>query len=322
MLTTDLYPNVAALLTEVETLLKAKLLIKINDDHKDGLDPEASFTKPISANTYEINVPKKEFINFCVAHELLHLKQHGLNVVSSELAFPLNQDNLSQVVSEVGDFTTTCVLHQIIIPALKDLDVLTYEVQQAILTRVLDVIPQEKPTDSAFLKLSRTLQILDTFIFCEGFKTRNTTLHHTYPLAFNAAEKLLKAMHKNTIDTNRKLRGTIIKGLNAVTEFYQNMGIQLPALNQTMTVSPVLSERQLNHQHLSQLFELWNPSELISQQNTTYLVGIDKTDQQSSFVIQNIDMSPENMKVLYQLSPKDFFTKFNINYCLRDNSTL
>ncbi|MGX4644529.1 hypothetical protein [Holzapfeliella sp. JNUCC 80] len=321
-MTTDLYPNVAALLTEVETLLNAKLLIKVNDDHKEGLDPEASFTKPISADTYEIHVPKKEFLNFCVAHELLHLKQHGLNVVNASLAFPLNQNNLSQVISEVGDFTTTCAIHQLIIPALKDLDVLTYEVQQAILTRVLAVIPAEKPDDSAFLKLSRALQILDTFIFCEGFKTRNTTLHHTYPLAFEAAEKLLKAMHKNTIDTNRKLRGAIIKGLNAVTEFYQNMGVQLPALNQTMSVSPVLSERQLNHQHLSQLFELWNPSELISQQNTTYLVGIDKTDHQASFVLQDVDMNPENMQALYQLSPKEVFKRYNINYCLRDGHTL
>lgn len=321
-MTTDLYPNVAALLTEVETLLNAKLLIKVNDDHKEGLDPESSFTKPISADTYEIHVPKKEFLNFCVAHELLHLKQHGLNVVNASLAFPLNQNNLSQVISEVGDFTTTCAIHQLIIPALKDLDVLTYKVQQAILTRVLAVIPEEKPDDSAFLKLSRALQILDTFIFCEGFKTRNTTLHHTYPLAFEAAEKLLKTMHKNTIDTNRKLRGAIIKGLNAVTEFYQNMGVQLPALNQTMSVSPVLSERQLNHQHLSQLFELWNPSELISQQNTTYLVGIDKTDHQASFVLQDVDMNPENMQALYQLSPKEVFKRYNINYCLRDGHTL
>ncbi|MEJ6347925.1 hypothetical protein R4Y45_01605 [Holzapfeliella sp. He02] len=321
-MTTDLYPNVAALLKEVETLLNAKLLIKINDDHKEGLDPEASFTKPISANTYEIHVPKKEFLNFCVAHELLHLKQYGLNVVTASLAFPLNQNNLSQVISEVGDFTTTCAIHQLIIPALKDLDVLTYEVQQAILTRVLAVIPKEQETDSAFLKLSRALQILDTFIFCEGFKTRNSTLHYTYPLAFDAAEKLLKSMRKNTIDTNRKLRGTIVKGLNAVTEFYQNMGIQLPALNQTMAVSPVLSDRQLNRQHLSQLFELWNPNDLISQQETTYLVGIDKTDHQASFVLKNVDMTPENIQKLYQLSPKEVFEQYSIAYCLRDGHTL
>ena len=222
--------------------------------------------------------------NYTIAHELLHfllqfkqLPRISFNVTSGNQAL---DERIMVTATELYD----SLLHFRVYEQQRQLGLVDESVEELYFKGVLAILkPEPKDQRDSWMVL-RTLTLFDCLIFFKGQEESILPkLQELYPESLQAAQKLYQIATAKDLESAFALRRAIVKVFAAFDEQLQAWNLMKMNLNEFVTLTAVLSERQSRLQ-IAQVFEIYHS---VFQDNTVFkdaYIGRYQGYQQNTFV--------------------------------------
>lgn len=275
-----------------------------------------------------IEVPDQTEADFVLGNELLQLVL-TLNGITPQIYFALtfNDEDLDQQLITIATRLHRTVLHAITYQELAKQGFLTADTVGAFLAGVQDELSVETAKVDGE-DLFRLLTVLDAQIFLAAADRVGlfplvadalATLKEDYPRATVQAEKLAAPILAANLKDARQIRKQMLRLFAGLDESLTELELPTVNANQYVTLTPVLSQRQLDGP-VANLYEVFHSEMTDFQTKETAFVGVGKQDHQNTFVVtppKNEADRPKFFTELYQTSVKELLTKLALPYILR-----
>lgn len=309
----DLRPQVQSLLAETKEKIKIPIIVETTDAKVDYVrhDQAEHFLR---GGKMIITLKNNQAADFLVTHELLHIQQFSENLPQLQFNLTSGDLDLDNKIMAAGLELYDTVMHFQVYAQQRKLGVVDQSLAEMFFQGLLATLKPEQKTADQWMVL-RTLSILDGLVFFQGDEQVTAKLQKLYPQSTQAAQQMYQQLTTKKMIGPLAIRRGIVK---LFQEFDQALTIwQLPAmqLNQFLTITPVLSSRQLKLQ-LRQLFALYHVDFKENLHNTPAYLGVYRQDDQNSFVLPTptVEKPDEFFKAIYRLTVADFMKKYNFVY--------
>lgn len=268
-----------------------------------------------------IAVDDATVVEYSVAHELLQMLSlfSGFSQVFGLLT--TQEVQVDTQVQAIGMTLHTAVSHLIVYSELRKHDLIDFEVRQAYIEGLRhELIPQAQDVQEGQL-IYQILMLLDALVFFEGGNAQlQKQWQNDYPKAYEQAKILYIVMTEKNIDDPASFRQTVVDTWLAFDHVLSNCQLPELNLNQLMTLSPVLTQSQLQ-QPVHEVYDILHSDKFqaVATKENAY-VGIDKANQQNTFVldIKEAQLSPAVFKAIYQDSVATLFEKLQQPYSVAE----
>lgn len=164
----------------------------------------------------------------------------------------------------------------------------------------------------------RTVTLLDALVFfADDLAQVLPELEKNYPISLAAAQKLYAVMTEKSLQTAFEVRRGVVRLWKSFDKQLSEWNLLSMHLNDFITITPVLSERQLRLE-TSALFEFYHTP---WQENLTFksaYAGRFKVDGQNSFILPDLGEKPaEKFKELYAMPVNQLLATLGVDYLLR-----
>lgn len=308
-----------ALLDQVNQLYPGSIVLR-GDGENTGVLKHDQVSTSMLGPRMAIEITDLTAPDVLATDELLHimLSLNGYPQLFFQLAVE-NDESLTEQMMVMVTYLYQPVIHSIIYREQVKHGLLTEQVVQAYLRGVEEILDPEAGDDMTQAAL-RLMVLLDAKVFLAavGAEIEEKGLESRYPLAWRAAEKLYRKMDSDHI----KDPFTMHRAIEAVFKgFDEQMFVwKLPLLNaqEFVTVTPVLSQRQLRLK-VNQVFDIKHVPFTVRDSNQAAYVGLSKADQQNSFVLPTPKGEQEEFFLaFYQMTVQDLFSQLKQPYTVRE----
>lgn len=319
--------KIKVLLEQANQVYPGTVMTRVGQDH-DGQLRVDRVQQSALADRLLIEVPDQTEADFVLGNELLKLIL-SLNGIVPQIYFALtfNDEKLDQQLIAIASRLHKVVLHAITYDQLAKQGFLTAETAQAYFAGVQDELTVENAKVDGE-HLWRLLTLLDAQVFLatmvkndlgETAQKWSDQLAQDYPQANAVAVKLVEPIMVADLKDSRQIHQQIVRLFTAVDESLAAVELPTVNANQYVTLTPVLSQRQLDGP-VTNVYEIFHSEMTDFQTKEKAYVGIGKQDQQNTFVVtppENEADRPKFFTELYQTSVKDLLTQLKLPYILR-----
>lgn len=305
------------LIKEVEKRLHDTLELEFKDK-------EVGYLRHDQAQHYlhggklKVEVYDKTAPDYTITHELLHFLL--LLDQMPKIDFNLTTGDLTRdhkfMLAGVELYDT--VLHFKVYEQQRKRGVITDEIEELYFKGVLAVLePEPKERRDQWMVL-RTLTLLDALVFFKDQQERVLPkFQELYPKATVAAQKLYALLIEKKLETAFELRRAIVRVWKAFDEQLAAWQLLPMQLNDFVTLTPVLSARQLRLP-VKSLFEFYHSPWQENLEFTSAYIARSKVDHQNTFVLPTPKETAETyFQKLYAVSTKELLDQLGIEYLLR-----
>ncbi|MBS9335237.1 nitrate ABC transporter ATPase [Fructobacillus sp. M1-13] len=320
-------PKLEQLLEQVNQTYPGTVMVRTGDAHS-GLLRMDRVQQSFLADRLLIELPDTTESDFVIGNELLQLLL-SLNGIVPQIFFGLTfeDDGLDQQLVTIASRLHHLVMHGITYRELAKQGFLTAQTVEAFKKGIEDELsPEDDVIDGQHL--FRLLSLTDAQVFLmvaenagqkAGAQESAKRYQQLYPKANAAAKSLADLIMSSDLKDSRVIRKTIVQVFSGLDDLLQQ--VDLPTVNakQYVTLTPVLSERQLNGP-VKNTFEIFHSEMTDFASKEKAYVGLGKNDQQNAFVIappKNPADRPKFFTELYALSVKALLEKLALPYILR-----
>ncbi|WEV54307.1 nitrate ABC transporter ATPase [Leuconostocaceae bacterium ESL0723] len=314
-------PKIQTLLDQVNQTYPGTVMVRVGQENSGELHPD-HVSQDALADRLLIEVPDQTQADFVLGNELLKMLL-ALNGIMPQIFFALSfhdQDLDDQLIS------LATRMHRVVVHAITYQELaqhgLTDEDTVAAYRAGLaaGVSPESDEIDGE--SLWRLLAVMDALVFAnriEGTDGLLADLDENYPRAYVAAKSLVDPILSADLKQPRQLRRLVVQTFTGVDQTLTDW--ELPSVNarEYVTLTSVLSKRQLSLP-VKQVFDIFHSEMFDIQTQQTAFVGLNKGDQQNSFVIappaDEADR-PAFFRELYDLPVGELFQKLALPYIER-----
>lgn len=313
-------PNIQKLLDTVNEIYPGTVMVRDSSPASGRLLVD-QIHQSVLGERLLIELEDSTAADFQIGNELLQMLL-TLNNIMPQVFFALSFDDegLDDQLIQIATRLHHVVLHAITYQELAKKGILTRETSTAYLAGIQDSLtPENGELDDE--SLWRLLTLLDALVFAQFVPEKDflTTLQTTYPIAYTAAKQLVEPILQADVTSSRQLRRQVVQLFTHVDEVLAKWGKPTINANEFVTVTSVLSKRQLN-QEVRQVFDIFHSEMLDFQTKKTAYVGLNKTDRQNSFVLTFSDDESQNpafFKEIYAMTVEALFKKLALPYIER-----
>lgn len=316
----DLSPAIQSLLAEVQDHYPQQIKIRVANEASGFLKHDQAQRVMNDDGSLAILLADQTAADYSLSHELLHLLllSTGFPQVLTEVT---TQDaQLDEQLIATGMTLYNAAVHVIIQKEQVAHGFVDTEAQQAYLAGFRDNLTPERDDPENRWLIYRILTILDALVFFEGGNQQLLQQWATdYPQALPQAQVLYKVLQRKTIDSPFALRRAVVNLWTAFDQILETLGFAATNVQQLLTLTPVLSERQLRLE-VRQVYDVLHSDHLLANDtNEMAYVGIGKSDQQNAFVlgVAAKDATPEYFQKIYDQTVQEFLQSIEMPYSMR-----
>lgn len=305
------------LIKEVEAKIQAPLELEFKDKAVGYLRHDQA-QNYLHGGKLKVEVYDKTAPDYTITHELLHFLL--LLEQTPKIDFNLTTGKIERdhkfMLAGVELYDT--VLHFKVYERQRELQVITDEIEELYFKGILAVLEPEPQERRDQWMVLRTLTLLDALVF---FKDQQASvlpkLQELYPQATVAAQKLYALLTEKKLETAFELRRAVVRLWKAFDEQLSAWQLLPMQLNDFITLTPVLSSRQLRLP-VNSLFEFYHSPWQENLEFTSAYIGRAKVDQQNTFVLPTPKEDAKTyFQKLYSLSTKELLERLGIEYLVR-----
>ncbi|MEY8662457.1 IpaB/EvcA family protein [Ligilactobacillus faecis] len=313
----ELSQTTKELIQEVEKKIQAPLELEFKDKAVGYLRHDQA-QHYLHGGKLKVEVYDKTAPDYTITHELLHFLL--LLEQTPKIAFNLTTGKIERdhkfMLAGVELYDT--VLHFKVYERQRELAVITDEIEELYFKGILAVLEPEPRERRDQWMVLRTLTLLDALVF---FKDQQASvlpkLQELYPQATVAAQKLYALLTEKKLETAFELRRAVVRLWKAFDEQLHAWQLLPMQLNDFITLTPVLSARQLRLP-VNSLFEFYHSPWQENLEFTSAYIGRAKVDQQNTFVLPTPKEDAKTyFQKLYSLSTKELLERLGIEYLVR-----
>ncbi|MCE8501551.1 hypothetical protein QY881_03275 [Latilactobacillus sakei] len=316
----DFSPEIQSLVAQVQANYPQPIKIRVAQEASGMLKHDQAQRVMNDDGSLAILLTDATAVDYSLSHELLHLLL--LSTGFPQVLEDVTTENvqLDEQLMATGMTLYNAAVHTIIQQEQVAHGFVDTETKQAYLEGFRDNMTPEKDDPENQWVIYRVLTLLDALVFFDGGNQQLDNQWTTdYPVAYPQAQILYQVLQRKTIDSPFTLRRAVINLWVAFDRVLETLGFAATNLQQLLTLTPVLSERQLRLD-VRQVYDILHSDHLLANktQQMAY-VGIGKSDQQNAFVLSVSDKeaTPEYFQRLYDLSVRDFLNEIEMPYSLR-----
>lgn len=316
----DLSPAIQSLLEQVQANYPQKIKIRVAEQASGLLKHDQAQRIMNDDGSLAILLTDQTAADYSLSHELLHLLLLSSGFPQVLTAVTTQDAQLDEQLIATGMTLYNAAVHMIIQKEQQSHGFVDTEATQAYLAGLRDNLTPESEDGENRWIIYRILTLLDALVFFEGGNQKLQAQWQTdYPQALAQAELLYRGLQRKTIDSPFALRRAVINLWNAFDQVLETLGFAPTNLQQLLTLTPVLSERQLRLE-VRQVYDILHSDHLLA--NDTHemaYVGIGKSDQQNAFVlsVKAQAATPEYFQKIYDQSVQSFLESIEMPYSIR-----
>lgn len=290
---------------QIIDLSDKEIEIEVDNEKTDSFLNLNQSQHSVSGEVITIQITNSPNIEYMLIHELLHIKldfgdysKIEFNLFSSDASFNQQAQTTAMALKEVIDHRLISNWEQI--EKLRD-----EEIQDSLNQGTSALLAADgQAVDDEKLILYRTLIMLD-----------NQYFDKKYPQAYELAQTINESISEVTNKT--QYHSALVQLFKIFDESIQKYGYIDLLHNQFVTITPVLSQRQLRLE-VNQIFELVH-TEFVNQKNQRPYILETKSNLQNSGVIEftQQEATPEFFQNTYQMKVADLLDKYQIDYIIR-----
>ena len=320
MTTTEFSPEIQSLIDQVQKNYPQPIKIRVADAASGMLKHDQAQRVLNNDGSLAILITDATAADYALSHELLHLLLLSIGFPQIMTDVTTQDAQLDEQLVATGTTLYNAAVHMVIQKEQESHGFVDVETKQAYLEGLRDNLIPEKDDPENRWVIFRVLTLLDALVFFDGGNQQLLKQWTAgYPIAFAQAEILYHVLARKTIDSPFTLRRAVINLWVAFDRVLSTLGFAETNLQQLLTLTPVLSERQLRLE-VRQVYDILHSENLFATAtNQKAYVGIGKSDQQNAFVlgIPEDKAIPEYFKRLYDLSVQTFLDEIGMPYSLR-----
>lgn len=313
-----LSPATEALIKQVEEKFPAGVQIEVKPNDPVGYLRHDQAQHYLHGGKLKVEVYDTTAADYTIAHELLHFLL--MFEQTPQVAFNLTTGEVERdhkfMLAGVDLYDT--VLHTKVYACQRELGFVTPELEDLYLKGILAVLkPEPKDKRDEWMVL-RTVTLLDALVFfADKLETVLPKLTELYPVSLAAAQKLFAVMTEKKLETAFEIRRGVVRLWKAFDEQLVTWHLLSMQLNDFITLTPVLSARQLRLE-TSALFEFYHTPWQDNLHFKSAYIGRFKVDGQNSFVLPNFEKDQaEKFKELYALPVRELLERLGVEYLTR-----
>lgn len=313
----ELQENTKNLIKEVEAKFPAGVEIEFKDPKNVGYLRHDQAQHFLRGGKLKVEVYDETDPNYTIAHELLHFLL--MFEQTPQISFDLTTGNIDRdhkfMLAGVELYDT--VLHTKVYAKQRQLGFINEKTKELYLKGVKGILKPEPKDQRDEWMVLRTVTLLDAFVFFEANGDTLMQLEELYPTSFEAAKKLYQIMTEKSLETAFELRRSIVRVWRSFDEQLTNWKLLPMNLNDFITLTPILSERQLRLE-ASRLFEFYHTPWQDNLKFKSAYIGRFKVDRQNSFILPDLGKEhSEEFKKLYALPVKELLNSLGVDYLVR-----
>lgn len=314
----DLTTKTQELIAQVEEKFPAGVEIEFKEPKKVGYLRHDQAQHYLHGGKLKVDVYDQTDPDYTIAHELLHFLL--MLDKTPQVAFNLTTGDTNKdhkfMLAGIDLYDT--VLHTKVYAKQRELGFVDDRVEELYLKGILAILkPEPKGKRDEWMVL-RTVTLLDALVFfADDLAQVLPELEKNYPISLAAAQKLYAVMTEKSLQTAFEVRRGVVRLWKSFDKQLSEWNLLSMHLNDFITITPVLSERQLRLE-TSSLFEFYHTP---WQENLTFksaYAGRFKVDGQNSFILPDLGEKPaEKFKELYAMPVKQLLATLGVDYLLR-----
>ncbi|WP_304652369.1 IpaB/EvcA family protein [uncultured Ligilactobacillus sp.] len=314
----ELATRTKELIKKVEEKFPAGVEIEFKDPKKAGYLRHDQAQHYLHGGKLKIDVYDQTEPDYTIAHELLHFLLMFENTPQVAFNLTTGDSNRDHKFMVAGIDLYDTVLHTKVYAKQRKLGFIDDRIEELYLKGVLAILkPEPKGKRDEWMVL-RTVTLLDALVFyADDLDYVLPKFKENYPLSLAAAQKLYALMTEKPLKTAFELRRGVVRLWKSFDKQLGDWNLLAMQLNDFITLTPVLSERQLRLE-TSALFEFYHTP---WQENLTFktaYVGRFKVDGQNTFILPDLGKEPaEGFKKLYAMPVKQLLEELGVEYLLR-----
>lgn len=268
-----------------------------------------------------IDVLDQTDVNYIVSHELLHFMLMFEKLPQIAFNLESGRQKLDTKYTATGMELYDILMHFFVYNRQRKLGLIDDQVEDLYFKGILAVLKPEPQDHQDDWMVLRTVNLLDALIF---FKDQQDNilpkLRELYPKATAQAEKLYAIITAKPLDSAFNVRRAIVKLYKSFDEALKSYGLYEMNLNSYVSLTPVLSDRQLRLE-VRQLFEIFHTDMKENLHFRTAYIGRMKNDQQNVFVIPEPKGSEQQRSVefrhIYETPVGEYLDSIGVPYLKR-----
>lgn len=306
-----------SLLDQVQKIYPGPVIVRFGDQ-KAGFIRHDQAQQEALGDGLQITITDITAPDYTASHELLHLLMllQGFPQIFFQVSFA-NDPQLDEQLMIMSTDLYDIAMHLVVVKEQRSHGLIDDQIEQLYLKGILETLTRENGQKDNERTL-RLITLLDALVFYgDHIDQYESDLIDNYPVAYEAAKDLYQQLTAKEIDSPFAMRRAIVKLYKQFDTQLAKWG--LPALhnNEFVTLSSVLSERQLRLE-VRQLFEIFHSDMIDKQTKKQAYIGLNKTDQQNSFVIApETDDTAAFFKKYYSKTVQDLFEDMEMPYIIR-----
>lgn len=314
----ELATRTKELIKKVEEKFPAGVEIEFKEPKKVGYLRHDQAQHYLHGGKLKIDVYDQTEPNYTIAHELLHFLLMFENTPQVAFNLTTGDSNKDHKFMVAGIDLYDTVLHTKVYAKQRKLGFIDDRIEELYLKGVLAILkPEPKGKRDEWMVL-RTVTLLDALVFyADDLDYVLPKFKENYPLSLAAAQELYALMTAKPLKTAFELRRGVVRLWKSFDKQLSDWNLLAMQLNDFITLTPVLSERQLRLE-TSALFEFYHTP---WQENLTFktaYIGRFKVDGQNTFILPDLGKEPaKRFKELYAMPVKQLLEELGVQYLLR-----
>ncbi|MDV7758140.1 IpaB/EvcA family protein [Liquorilactobacillus mali] len=290
----------------------------IYKDEKAGFIRHDQAQQYLSGGDLIIEVNDITCPDYTLTHELLHLLVRINNVPEIIFNLTTKNQNLDNNFLATGFELYNTILHFEIYDMQRQMGLFSEKIQDLYLKGITETLKPEPETEVDNVMVLRIVQLFDALVFFgKEVQKVATVFEKNYPRAYRAARQLFEAATKKNLTGVQGLHRAVIRVFTQFDECLDELGLMGMNLREFITLTPVVSERQLKLE-VRQVFNIKNSQMYDVYQDKPAYIGLGIYNEQNSFVITAPNVNSDKFfKDLYGMRVAFFFDKFEIPYLKR-----
>lgn len=312
---------------QVQQLIKKAEEIQPNGIDIQYHDEKSGFVRHDQAQHYlrngklVIDVLDQTDVNYIVSHELLHFMLMFEKLPQISFNLDSGRKELDTKYTATGMELYDILMHCFVYDRQREMGLIDDQVEELYFKGILAVLKPEPKDHQDDWMVLRTVNLLDALIF---FKDQQDNilpkLRELYPKATAQAERLYAVITAKPLDSAFNVHRAIVKLYREFDESLKSYGLYEMNLNSYVSLTPVLSERQLRLE-VRQIFEIFHTDMKENLQFKTAYIGRTKNDQQNAFVIPEPKGNDEQRSVefrhIYEMPVGEYLDSIGVSYLKR-----
>ena len=309
-----------------------KLIKKAEEIQPNGIDiqyhdEKSGFVRHDQAQHYlrngklVIDVLDQTDVNYVVSHELLHFMLMFEKLPQISFNLESEHPNLDKKYVATGMELYDILMHFFVYQQQRELGLINKEIEELYFKGILAVLkPEPKDSKDEWMVL-RTVNVLDALVFFKDNQEEVLPkLRELYPKATAQAEKLYQVITTKPLDSAFNVHRAIVKLYKDFDKALESYGLYGMNLTTYVSLTPVLSKRQLRLD-VRQLFEILHTDLKENLQFKTAYVGRMKNDQQNAFVISepqgNDQQKARKFREIYEMPVGEYLDSIGVPFIVR-----